>query len=160
MGCVGLDNLGLLVLIHNVCHNDHHRTVLEYKYIVVDEASGEVHHWQPGDNLEVHIPAECMGTFVVKDDWVGSTRSIGVVDEPLPVVESAAQPAAEPASSRKDAEEAIAKADVCCVCRGGLSKWGAQPDFSMHTHRSVFLHTSKCCSTAIRAKSMAAARNL
>ncbi len=109
-----MHDLGLLVLIHIMPHDDHHRTVLEYKYLVVDEASGEVHCWQPGDNLEVHVPDECMGTFVVKDDWVGSSRSIGVVDEPLPVVEAATQPAAEPASSRKDAEEAIAKADVRC----------------------------------------------
>lgn len=91
-----------------------HRTVMEYKYVVVHEATGEVQYWQPGDNLEVHVPEECAGTFVVKDDWVGTSRSIGVIEAPLPVVEPATPKVEEPASSRKDAEEAIANADVCC----------------------------------------------
>ena len=93
---------------------------MEYKYVVVHEATGNIQCWQPGDNLEVHVPEECAGTFVVKDDWVGSSRSIGVIEAPLPVVEpAAAAKVEEPASSRKDAEEAIAKADVrrmCCAC--------------------------------------------
>ena len=46
------------------------RTRIEYKFFIQD-ASGNVKQWQPGNNLLLDVPNAANTVLVVTDDWEG-----------------------------------------------------------------------------------------
>lgn len=80
----------------------------EYKYVVVRD-DGSVREWQPGHNLKFSMLETDSGTVVVWDDWQTAQRTVTVEPDG---VKAPHYINGGSAASRRDAEEAIAQADV------------------------------------------------
>lgn len=111
---------------------------LEYKYVVVKQSDGTVVEWQPCKNLSLAVP-ECDGAVIVQDEWSGAQRLVcterGAWGASLASGSADAVPPAPP----RDAEDAVAKADVGVftyveVLFGGSKTRGAPATTSHNGH--------------------------